>query len=163
MCLTHQALGWKQLSASHGADVWWLSNSITVWYGKLTQTTVTSGCQARKGLQRGAEQAWLLWFGLYKQALLGKVRTSRISDLPVTQRENRNTARSKHKYSGQERYAACMGWKHEEINLLCTWKWNILSLQQLSGRQTETAQQLPNTKTPEPEFTRAQVKEMRFN
>lgn len=39
-----------------------------------------------------------LCFGLYNQALLGKVHTSRTSDPPVSQRENRNTARSHHKY-----------------------------------------------------------------
>lgn len=135
-----------------------LSHSITVWYGKSSHKQ-QSHLAAKP--ERFAERSKrLLCFGLYNQAMLGQVHTSRISDLPVSQKENRNTARSQHKYSHQERYAACMRWKHEEINLLCTWKWNILSLQQLSGRQTETAQQLPNTKTPEPEFTRAQVKDL---
>ena len=42
-----------------------LSCSITVWYGKLTQTAVASGCHAGKRLWRGAEQAWPLCFRLY--------------------------------------------------------------------------------------------------
>lgn len=79
-----------------------LSCSITVQYGKLTQTVVKSDYHAGKGLWRGAEQAWSLCFGLYNYVLLVKLQTSRISDPPVSQRENRKTGRSQHKYSCQE-------------------------------------------------------------